>query len=226
MRDFIYVASAVVYMATNNLNGKRYIGATDRGIAHRASRHKWDAKHGKKRSKFHSAIRKYGFSAFEFRLLLPCVDFFDALENEARLIKELKPEYNLTSGGGGVKGLRFSAESKARMSAAKAGRPPAWLNGENDAEIRKKISEGLRRRKGKPQTEKQRAHTLRMRKLGNAGRRKAVICLTDGVRYGSLTEAAKKYNLTTGQVAYYCKGNHESRRGLDFRYEDEEEDGF
>lgn len=210
----------VVYQALNLINGKRYIGATDRGMIHRARRHKWDAAHAAKRSIFHNAIRKHGFDAFSFSVLRECSDYFDALHWERILISELKPEYNLTGGGGGVKGLKFSAASKEKMAAAKRGKPNHWSNGRMPQELRDKLSAKQRARKGFPISDKQRKALIVAMKKGNAARRRRVICTSDGCCYESVTAAANAYNLTTGQVSYHCSGNHESRRGLIFRYGD------
>lgn len=220
MRDFLLVSKCMVYVARNKINGKRYIGATDRGIGYRASRHKWNANHGQK-SKFYTAIRKYGFDAFEFLPLRACTDFFDALEHEAMFIANLRPEYNLTAGGGGVKGLKFSAESRAKMSAAKMGKPNHWSNGAMPQELRVKLSAKQKARRGYPLTDRQKASIEKNRLLGNAARRRKVICINDGIEYDSVTHAARAYGLTTGQVSWYCSGNHDGWRGLDFKYVDE-----
>lgn len=222
MRDFLLVSDCMVYLARNKINGKCYVGATDRGIPYRASRHKWNASHGQK-SKFYTAIRKYGFDAFEFVPLMACATFFEALDNERRFIAEINPEYNLTSGGGGVKGLKFSLESRAKMSLAKKGKPGPWSNGKMPDEMRARLSRlATDRQKGKPFTGKRRLAVVENAKKANLARRRGVICLADGKRYESVTAAAQAYGFTTGQISWYCKGNHEGRRGLDFKYDGEQ----
>lgn len=216
-----YELKCLVYVARNKINGKCYIGATDRGLAFRSNRHKWRAEHGEK-SKFCSAIRKYGFDAFEFSILQICKDFFEALEYERKFIAELKPEYNMTAGGGGVKGLKFSAESREKMSAAKRGKRPAWCDGPNASEIQKTLSLKAKLRPSRGPLSRE--HAIKFTQAGNAARRRAVFAIHDQKRYESVSDAARAYGLTSGQVVYYCKGNHESRRGVDFRYADEEND--
>jgi len=114
--------SGLVYMAINLVNDKIYIGATEKGLSSRRARHFWNAKTGRP-GKFYNAIRKYGKNKFSFVEVLKCKDFWEALREEELYIKALKPHYNLTAGGGGVKGYKFSAESRAKMSAAKLGKP-------------------------------------------------------------------------------------------------------
>lgn len=112
---------SIVYVATNKINGKIYVGATEKTLDERKWRHLWRARSGQK-SKFCSALRKYGDDGFEWKIIARCKNFFDALKQESWAIEDLKPEYNMTLGGGGVKGFRFSDESKAKMSLAKKGK--------------------------------------------------------------------------------------------------------
>lgn len=54
----------IVYLATNTLNGKRYIGATKGTLKERRRRHRWEAKNRPYCRVFHAALRKYGEAAF------------------------------------------------------------------------------------------------------------------------------------------------------------------
>lgn len=112
----------VVYMAINLKTDDIYIGATEKGVRQRQLRHLWNARNGRP-GKLYNAIRKYGENNFLFVEHLKCVDFWDALKQEEFYIKAMRPKYNLTAGGGGVKGYKFSEESKQRMAAAKRGKP-------------------------------------------------------------------------------------------------------
>lgn len=112
----------LVYKALNLVNHKIYVGATDRGLRNRQIRHIWNAKNGRP-GKFYNAIRKYGENNFWFTTLALCDNYWEALAEEREFIKALKPEYNLTEGGGGVKGYKFSLESRKKMSDAKRGKP-------------------------------------------------------------------------------------------------------
>lgn len=217
MRDFIHVASAIVYIARNKINGKCYVGATEKALKERAYGHIYRAKNGKK-GIFSSAIRKYGEDAFEWSVIFACRDFFDALEWERVLISQIKPEYNMTDGGGGVKGLKFSDASREKMAAAKRGKPNHWSNGKMPIELRERLAEYRRAETGRPLTERQLAAMDRNRKAGNAARRRKVLCITTGVEYESVTQAAKAFGLTTSSIGYYCSGRFKSKQGLEFKY--------
>lgn len=207
----------MVYIARNTTNGHFYIGATEKTLAIRRRNHLWNARTGR-HGRFWAAIRKYGESAFEFTPLAACKDFFDALEQERKFIAELRPQYNLTAGGGGIKGYRFSAESRAKMAQAKKGKPNHWSGGRMPQEIRDRLAAARRAERGKVLSESQKKSLRVNAAKANVARRKAVLCVTDGREYPSLTAAGKVYGLTTGQLTQYCSGMHQSQRGLVFRY--------
>lgn len=96
----------IVYMATNIANGKRYIGYTSVGLEKRKSKHHLDAFGGQRRGyRLHDALRKYGKEAFVWTVLSVMETEAEGFAEEIRLIAELKPEYNVTVGGEGTRGL-------------------------------------------------------------------------------------------------------------------------
>lgn len=212
---------AIVYVAVNLINDKIYVGATEKELRERQWKHIANANRGQK-SKFYSAIRKYGKDKFKFLVIHQCSDFFEALDYERIYIASLKPEYNMTSGGGGVKGLKFSDESRQKMSAAKLGRPAAWLtSGEDTSEIRRKISEATRSRLAgiKITDPDELAWRRRAAALANEARRREVVCLNTGKIFDSVTDAAKSNGLSTSHITNYCSGMR-SKRGFRFAYLD------
>lgn len=115
---------AIVYLATNRINGKRYVGMTGRRLAVRRSQHEREARKATDSSPwFHAAIRKHGASNFDWMILSDCSDFDAALEEEKRLIREIRPEYNMSEGGRGNSGHTISPEHRAKISAARLGKP-------------------------------------------------------------------------------------------------------
>lgn len=147
----------IVYLATNRLNGKRYVGVTCKLLCQRKAQHFHGARYGKGHCKlFHAAIRKHGEDAFEWTVIFSSDSYDLALQEEVRLIAELRPEYNLTAGGEGTKGVKKSAESIEKQRASRAGwrpteemrqRQSAAMKGRKlSAETRQKISDGNKRR--------------------------------------------------------------------------------
>ena len=118
----------LIYLATNRINGKVYVGKTLRNIPNRRSVHRAHA-HGSSRSNrsyFHSAIRKYGIEAFEFRELQKAKDAQELSELERTWIERLRSNdskfgYNLTAGGEGTPGFHHSEETREKISAANKG---------------------------------------------------------------------------------------------------------
>lgn len=106
----------VIYKVTNRLNGKCYIGQTvrkspkGRWTAHLASVARGSG------LALHCAIRKYGEAHFSFEIL--CTASENALDTlEIGLIRHYRARfddhgYNMTDGGGGVRGGSMSPENK------------------------------------------------------------------------------------------------------------------
>jgi group I intron endonuclease len=85
----------MIYLITNTIDGKRYIGKTSRTIEQRWYQHCKNAEYGHN-TYLYKAIRKYGKEAFTVEPLSEGLD-----EEEVLLIAEHNPEYNMTVGGDG-----------------------------------------------------------------------------------------------------------------------------
>jgi group I intron endonuclease len=120
--------TGVVYTATCLLNGKVYVGKSIHGLAVRRNDHEKTARRGK-RTKFASALRKYGPTNFSWTELYLSDSNAALLSVEVALIAQLKQAgvqlYNLTDGGEGVIGYTFTEEARKKMSAAAMGRKPS-----------------------------------------------------------------------------------------------------
>lgn len=115
----------LVYMATNTVNGKQYVGATVGRLSVRRSGHKHDA--FKKRpgcNLFHAALRKYGIDAFEWSIIADCASPDEMMEVEHRLVREIAPEYNLAEGG---RSKRDRPHAVSRPDRSKRSRPVVCL---------------------------------------------------------------------------------------------------
>lgn len=211
--------ASIVYMATNTVNGKRYIGITRLTLDKRRECHFMHARMPNGRAQhFYRAIRKHGESAFAFAIVVHCDSYKAAGAEERRLIAQLQPEYNKTEGGEGILGHRHNAETRRKMSAAKNGKSP-WPTGQYPAEVRAKLAASARARKGTFRyTEAQKAVMRANARKANEARRRPVVCLTDGLAFKGTIEAGEYYGLTSGQVSYLAQGRFNSRRGLRFAY--------
>jgi group I intron endonuclease len=106
---------AVIYKATNSLNGMSYIGfAID--LSKRMAEHQKKAQ-SDDRQYFHNAIRKYGWDTFQWEVILDEA----TLDDEVRLIEEhgtYTHGYNLTKGGEGKLGYMTSDTTKDKLADA------------------------------------------------------------------------------------------------------------
>jgi len=115
-----------IYLITNTVNGKKYIGATKISVSTRWSQHRSSAKRGSQYA-LHQAIHKYGKEAFSVKTLETVVGTYaELMAAEIRAISvhaTISPAgYNLTSGG---EGIDFSVP-----------------------EVRERHAEGIRKREG------------------------------------------------------------------------------
>ena len=93
----------LIYMVTNTLNGKKYIGMTCRTAKARWSAHCSSARNGSP-YRFHSAIRKYGEENFKLDVLLDGLDVDNCrILEECLIIEEkcIENGYNAKPGGCG-----------------------------------------------------------------------------------------------------------------------------
>lgn len=233
---------AIVYQATNLVNGKRYIGVTNKPLAVRRYSHHYDARKGRKKT-FSRAIRKYGEAAFEWKVLHDYLFPEDAMQAEIHFVEKLKPEYNMTAGGDGTRGLKMSAESRAKMAAshtperkaafrqkvigrkntpeaisrmrqAHAGKPNLKLRGRKCPEHVREIS----RRTGLKYKDEFIRRTTGVPK----GNERCVICVTDGKEFDSASSAARHYGVGKSSIIETCLGKDGRLTvgGMVFQYKD------
>lgn len=117
-----YKKEAGIYIFTNKINGKVYVGET-MNIYDRMSRHRLM----KDKTYFHNALRKYGWENFQIEIeYFPNFCKINLLDLEEELIKRfnsLIPQgYNICKRGTDRTGVKASAETRKKMSDALKGR--------------------------------------------------------------------------------------------------------
>jgi group I intron endonuclease len=111
----------IIYLITNKVNGKKYVGQTVRGIKKRLAGHIQYAKNGNRGSVLHKAIRKYGDDNFIIEQICECNNQEELNNMEMHYILEYdtiidnKKGYNMTYGGGEY---IPSEETRKKMSAS------------------------------------------------------------------------------------------------------------
>lgn len=162
----------MIYLITNKINGKRYIGKTSQTIEKRWYQHCKNAEYGHD-TYLYKAIRKYGADIFLVESLCEGLD-----EEEVKAIADYKPEYNMTEGGDGGD----TSQSPNYVTAMITRRS---YKGSNNPNYGKRGSDSPNY--GKQRTQEQKNKIASSEYL-NKKRRPVVI---DGVYYESVLGAAK-----------------------------------
>ena len=207
----------IIYVITNTINGKPYVGQTTRTLNERIFEHM----HCRKTC-IGKAIQKYGWINFSVEVVEVCDTIEQLNEREKFWIAKynsIAPNgYNLTEGG---KNGTHSAEVRALLSALNTGKKLS-------AETCKKISEaktGTRLsketrdkmsavRKGKPKSDKTRAKMI----LAQTKNRKAVYCVETGQIFESLTMAAESCGIRSGEISSVCNRKRNTAGGLHWSF--------
>lgn len=134
----------LIYLITNLVNGKVYVGQTVRGIYSRWSGHKHSARKNAPGS-LYSAMRKHGFGAFHIQAIANATnrESLNQLETIWILLlraNECETGYNLSTGG---EYPQLTELSRRRMSETRKGRiiTPEWRENISKSGKGKKKSE-------------------------------------------------------------------------------------
>lgn len=142
----------------------------------------------------------------------------EALNFEILLIKKLKETgeklANLTAGGEGTSGFKFTIEQKEKLSKAKLGKPASELNRINSANARigRKVSEETKLKLSKKNKGYKHTETAK-EKMG-----KSIICVTTNMVYRSASEAASALGLFASNISKECLGKLKHTGGYTFTY--------
>lgn len=140
----------IIYLVTNKINGKKYVGKTVDNLGRRKSQH------GCRGYALHNAIKKYGKDAFEWTVLCEC-SIKELDQKEQEFIKKYNScvsdggyGYNIQRGGNGAP---YGDANPSKRPEVREKLRQAVLGERNPCkrpEVRKKISET---QKGKPKSE-------------------------------------------------------------------------
>lgn len=169
---------AGIYIITNTVNGKRYIGSSI-NINRRWAEHKKPSMRDKPYA-IYRAFKKYGIENFKIDVLCECKD--GELEfYENHYLSTIKPEYNMSKFCGAPnRGRKLSAEWRRKIGEAGKGRVCSEEN-------KRKMSEA---RKGKKRSEEDKAKMRVPKTMTEAGlrSRRENLELARKKRYVHITE--------------------------------------
>jgi group I intron endonuclease len=209
----------VIYKITNKINGKAYVGQTVQKPERRWALH---CTKNVKISAIGTAIRKYGKENFDFEVLNVCSSIEEMNIKEQyyiELFSSMTPGgYNLVSGGNNK---LYSEESKLKMRQARKNQK---ISEETKNKLSKAIT-GLERstetRIKMSESKKGDKHPLFGKTGFNSKRSMAIRCLNDNRVFGSISEAAKFYNINNSNISRVLKQN-KPIKGIYFEYYSEE----
>ena len=221
-----------VYDHTNKINGKKYVGVTQKKPEKR-----WRNGKGYERQYFYNAILKYGWENFEHTILKTGMTQEEANYYEKYYIKEFDSllghnGYNAAIGGydAGMTGLHHSEETKKKMSVARRGKTLSLEHRKKLSEVRKgkTFSEEHKRnlgnaRRGKRHTEETKARIRSLMYGENSPCAKEVFQYTkDGIfvkRWGCISDASRELKIDCSGISKCCKGARKTRGGYIWTYE-------
>jgi len=196
----------IVYITTNKINGKFYIGIH--------STEDYDDGYLGSGILIKKAIAKYSEDSFYRKILYVFETREEAVEKEIELVNETFVKnartYNLALGGSG--GTALGVETKIKISKALIGRDVS-------ADTRSKMS---KYRTGMKYSESTRKNmSIANRKAidsGNHKQTKSVVCVNTGITYMSIGIAAKELGIPASSISSVCRGKRKDIKGLVFKY--------
>ena len=220
----------VIYVIENKVNGKKYVGQTIRDIKVRFKEHRTKAQG---HSVIHKAIKKYGQENFRIEQIDSVKTLEELNEKEIYWINKLNSMvpsgYNVTEGGFGHQGVKYTPEQLERKRNNMLGeKNPMWgrfgkknhfYGQRHSEETKKKMSEVARER-----FKDKESHPMYGKK-GLTGKDNPVsikvICIETEEVFDSATEAVRKYNLNTTAVSEVIRGRQSTAGGYHWaKYDD------
>lgn len=181
-----------LYVITNLVNDKQYIGITHRAEKRRREHY---SGHGSKLVK--QAIRKYGQETLDFEVWYEGSESWIKMMEQRAVIKlgTIAPlGYNLTLGGEGSVGVRPSEETKAKMSVAHSGCGNGMYGRTHSDATKHKISDAHKGKVCSPET------LARLANVKGSDNPRAKPVTIKGVQYGCIKDAAEALNMNASNL--------------------------
>ena len=205
-----------VYILTNKINNRMYIGTTRKKLYQRFNKGE-----GYRHQKlFYEDIKKYGWDNFEADVFAANLTEEEAFNTEKMLIKMYRENfpdmlYNRDAGG---KHGEHCQETKEIIRDLNVGRIISEETKEKIREARAKqvISyESIMKAAAKNRGRKMSPEFCK--KLGERSSKK-IICIETGIVYSSATKASKQLGISTSMLSQVCNKKYETAKGLHFEF--------
>lgn len=239
MDENILNKSCVIYLLTNKINLMKYVGKTTKKLRQRLYEHRCNKSN--KNTYISHAINFYGWENFSVEILEECIDAKKLNEREIFWIAKLNCKalngYNLTAGGEGTIGRKYSDETRAKISENVPKRPVRCIDtNEIFASIEKaakhfnisgtevwRVCNEVTIRANNLKFEYIDAPLSEEARLREAKEnRKKVICVETGVIYLSIKDAARQTGIDRKYISRVCNGIRKIGSGYHWKFLDEE----
>lgn len=149
--------TGIIYLASNNVSGKKYVGQTLTSLSSRRAKHHNSAFKYDSQLMFHQALRKHGKEAFTWDVIEDniIVELLDDRETYwIERYDSFHHGYNMTLGGGSSRGYHHSDETKDKIRSKAKGKSNLdhYVNRYGEEEGKRKYEvyvSSLKERKGK-----------------------------------------------------------------------------
>ncbi len=108
----------IIYLVTNKINGKQYVGMTVLTLEQRRKEHYKKSKLSERKQALYNAFNKYGIENFQWEELCSTWNRDYLIELEIMFIKEYGTQnkgYNMTVGGDGVISSKYQDSYKLQF---------------------------------------------------------------------------------------------------------------
>lgn len=194
----------IIYVITNTLNGKKYVGKTTKNLEHRWKEHLTTAR-SRRSYPLYRAMRKYGTIHFTCEVLATGLDEEEINALEVEWIAKLKTferglGYNLTKGGDGMSGFSHSGATREKISIRARNRNPV------SDETKKRMGDA---RRGKTHTEEARLKISARWDESRRDQQGAIAIRVNAIENAKLKDyACSKCGATFTQVTKGVFGGH------------------
>lgn len=225
-----------IYLITNKVNGKRYIGRSN-NISRRFAEHKCKSSI-KKNNPLANDFKIHSVDSFDFSII-EIVESETMLDDrEVYWIAKLNPEYNKCVGGKGAKGFSHSQETKEMLKTLGKLQWESKSNKEKQLQISNNLkgrSVGYRHSEetkqklrianlGKVQSKetiRKRVEKLKLVTRGNGNGNKEVLSIKDNKvfkEYESVLSAANELGIHPSNISKVLKGKQNTAGGYKWKY--------
>ncbi len=213
-----------IYVITNNINSKQYVGLTTRPIKERFQEHC----RSNRKTTISKAIQKYGKDNFTIEEIDSCENITDLRKKEALWILHKNTYlkgYNETLGGEDQP--MFHESIRKKCSDRQMGKNNSFYNKTHSEELKEKWSKNRRGEKhgmyGKKRPElalsnKNRVWTEEAKGKISTKNSKPILCIELNKKFKSITDMCKELNLDPRSVYRVLKGTFKQHKGFTFKY--------